>query len=55
MTGWVLTAAAGALWLARSRPRELGRAGALLASAEPEPAPAAEPEPTSRAVAVLVR
>jgi amino acid transporter len=55
IVAWVLTAAAGALWLARSRPRELGRAGALLASAEPEPAPAAEPEPTSRAVAVLVR
>jgi amino acid transporter len=38
IVAWVLAAAAGALWLARARPHELRRAGALLAAGEAEPA-----------------
>jgi amino acid transporter len=37
IVAWVLATAAGAVWLARARPRELRRAGALLAAGEPEP------------------
>ena len=34
IVGWVLVLAAGALWLGAARPRELERAGAVLASSD---------------------
>jgi len=37
IVAWVGAAVAVALWLARRRPDQLGRAGALLAAGEPEP------------------
>ena len=37
IVGWVAAVAAVALWLARKRPDQLRRAGALLAAGEPEP------------------
>jgi amino acid transporter len=37
---WVALAAAGALWLARRRPQQLRRAGAVLADLHEQPAPA---------------
>jgi len=37
IVAWVAAAAVVALWLARRRPDQLSRAGALLAAGEPEP------------------
>jgi hypothetical protein len=48
IVAWVASAAAGAVWLARARPLELRRAGALLAAG-------GESESASPAVAMLVR
>src|SRR5205814_1816872 len=48
IVAWVASAAAGAVWLARARPLELRRAGALLAAG-------GESEPASPAVAMLAR
>ncbi len=55
IVAWAAAVAMGALWLARTRPDQLERAGAVLASEEAEPPPpfAPEAEHQSARVAVL--
>ena len=39
IVAWVLVMAAGAMWLARARPRQLALAGTVLATGETDPRP----------------
>jgi hypothetical protein len=39
IVAWVVVVALGAVWLSRTRPHQLRRAGSLLAASEAEPTP----------------
>jgi amino acid transporter len=55
IVGWVAAVGVGALWLARTRPQQLRRAGAMLAADEAADQDADEVEPHSGPLAVLAR